>query len=102
MNSQEKRELAFRIYPLPHGTSYGYTDLLQPETVEILFDYCQIMEAVIYKEGWEMLLNYHGLETLYELNNKSGWFDCGSMDEFLQYIEANIEDTSNRTRGQLS
>ncbi|WP_334073102.1 hypothetical protein [Paenibacillus sp. A14] len=100
MNSQEKKELAFRIYPLPHGTSYRYTDLLQPETVEILFDYCQIMEAVIYKEGWEMLLNYHGLETLYMLNRKSEWFDCNSKEELLRYIEAYIEDTASR--GQLS
>ncbi|MGZ7443253.1 hypothetical protein [Paenibacillus sp. TH7-28] len=94
MQQYEKKKLAYRTYHLPEGTSYRFADLIHKEIVETLFDYCQIMEAVIYKDGWEMLLNYHGLETLYEINEKSGWFDCNSMEEFLSYIESNISDTT--------
>lgn len=94
MDIHEKKELAYRIYPLPNGTIYYHSDLISREKVELLFDYCQILEAVIFEDGWEVLINYHGIDTLYEINKKSGWFDCNSLDEYMLYIKSYIADIS--------
>ena len=48
--------LAFYIYPIPQGTSFSANDLSTPDNVEKLFDYMQILLAVISKEGWEFLI----------------------------------------------
>ena len=83
-------ELAYRIYPLPKGTTYFKSDLMDEKSVEILFDYCQIMEAIIFKVGWEFLIEFYGYEKLYEINERSGWFWAENMDEFLEYVEMNM------------
>ncbi|MEC0227914.1 hypothetical protein [Paenibacillus alba] len=89
----EKRLLAYRIYPEPHGTNYEYSDLLRIEKIEEIFDYCQIGEAIISKEGWKLLIEEHGYQTLYEINEKSGWFECGNLEEFISEIEAQIDSS---------
>jgi hypothetical protein len=61
--------------------------------VEQLFDFCQILEAIIYDVGWEFLIQQHGYTELYEINNKSGWFDCSDLEEYKVYIEAYRNDT---------
>jgi hypothetical protein len=67
----EKNWLAHRIYPEPFGTEYKYADLLNRVIVEELFDYCQILEAMISRAGWKLLINHHGYQVLYEINEKS-------------------------------
>ena len=50
--------LAFYLYPFePNKKFREYTedDLKDPKIVEELFDYCQILEAYITKDGWEFL-----------------------------------------------
>lgn len=83
-------ELAYRIYPEPQGTNYYESDLIDENNVEILFDYCGILEAIIFKVGWEFLIEFYGYEKLFEINKKSGLFDAENIEEFLRYIEFNI------------
>ena len=47
---------------------YTEDDLMKPETVEELFDYCQILEAYITKRGWAVLIDYYGYEKLFEID----------------------------------
>lgn len=86
----KRKKLAYRIYPKPIGTLYFKEDLSTNEQVINLFDYCQILEAIITKDGWRYLLHNFGIETLYELNSKSGWQDCESIQEFQNYVNQEI------------
>jgi hypothetical protein len=81
-----KTILAYRKYPLPQGTIYFRDDLKSVEQIEQLFDYCQIWEAIIYKEGWDYLVDDFGYSKLFEINNNSGWKDCDTLEEFIQDI----------------
>ena len=80
-------KIAYRMYPLPKGTVYSEDDIQTIEDVIKLFDYCQILEALISKEGWEYLIDRFGIEGLYEADKKSGWFDCDSIEEFAENVE---------------
>jgi len=86
----KKTELAYRIYPEPDGSRIYKKDLKKEINVESLFDYCQILEAIIFKEGWEFLIKYYGYEKLYQINNRSGWFDCKDLNEYRLDIESYI------------
>ena len=81
--------------PYPHEkdniTEYNEKDLIKPEVVEQLFDYCQIHEGYITKSGWEFLIFHYGYETLYEINLKSGWIDAGSVEEYIKDLDYEIE-----------
>ena len=68
-------ELAFYIYPLPEGTAYTEDDLKDEKNVEILFDYCQILEAFILPCGWKFLFDTYGMSGLIKINKVSGWFN---------------------------
>lgn len=86
--------LAFYLYPfVPNQDIKEYTkeDLMNPNKVEELFDYCQILEAYITKSGWEFLIQHYGYEKLYEINNKSGWLDADNLDDFISWVEYEIE-----------
>ena len=53
--------LAYYLYPfVPNQKCREYTrdELMKPEIVEELFDYCQILEAYITKKGWSFLIEY--------------------------------------------
>lgn len=78
--------LAYRIYPKPKGTHYFKSDLDTEEKVIMLFDYCQILQAIITKEGWDFLIHTYGIEKVFELNNTSGWIDCETIQEFKEDI----------------
>lgn len=77
--------------PYPHGKDnsieYKEKDLLNPEVVEQLFNYCQILEWYITKTGWEFLISNHGYETLFEINKKSGWLDFENLEEFIYDLQ---------------
>lgn len=78
MSSDMQLSLAWYRYPEPGGTHYGTTELNDPETVKILFDYCQTLLALISREGWQHLYRTHGEAQLLALNKESGWFDTDS------------------------
>lgn len=80
-------EIAYRIYPLPNGTIYTEENIRTLDDVAGLFDYCQIMEAMISKKGWDYLIKKFGIEGLFQANKESGWFDSGSLEEFICDIE---------------
>ena len=61
--------------------------------VEELFDYCQILEAYITKDGWEFLTKYHGYEQLYEIDKRSGWFDEETIDAFKEAVKQVIDES---------
>ena len=74
--------LAYYYYPFKGNQElreYTKEELMDPNKVEELFDYCQILEAYITKEGWEFLIRHYGYEKLYEIDKKSGWFDAGGV-----------------------
>ncbi len=81
------KTLAFYIYPLPNGTEYTSDDLTDRDNVLRLFDYCQILEAVIYRSGWDFLIKHYGYESLYDINKESDWLDCNSVGEFVRCVE---------------
>jgi hypothetical protein len=83
-----KKLLAWRMYPQPNGMDYYEEDLDTEEKVEILFDYCQILEASILDEGWKFLLQNYSIKTLFEINKRSGWHDAVDADDFKSYIPA--------------
>lgn len=80
-------EIAYRIYPLPNGTVYTEEDVKTLDDVVGIFDYCQIMEAMISKNGWDYLIEKFGVEGLYEADKESGWFDSDSIGMFICDIE---------------
>ena len=80
-------DFAFYVYPLPQGTPYTSDDLSSAENVKELFDYMQILLAVISKEGWNFLIQQYGYEKLFEINSRSGWIDCETIDEFIEALE---------------
>lgn len=79
--------LAFYIFPLPKGTEYTKEQLKDVNIVEKLFDYAQILEACITKKDWDYLLSVNGYETLFKINQKSGWYDVENINDFISYIE---------------
>ncbi len=50
---------------------YTKEDLMNPDKVEKLFDYCQILEAYITKSVWKFLIQHYRYKKLYEINYKS-------------------------------
>jgi hypothetical protein len=82
--------LARRIYPKPNGTDCYEKDLDTERKVQTLFDYCQILEASVYDEGWRFLLQQYGIKTLYEINEQSGWYDAADADDFKSYLPAHL------------
>ena len=82
-------EVAYRIYPLPNGTVYTEEHFKTLKDVEMLFDYCGIMEAMISKKGWDFLINKFGMEGLYEADKNSRWlyWDGDSLEQFICDVE---------------
>lgn len=76
--------LTFYHYPFVQNQNFKeYTkeDLSDISEVEKLFDYCQILEAYITKSGWDYLIQRYGYEGLYNIDQKSGWFNAESLEE---------------------
>ena len=71
----------------PQGTPFTSDDLSSSDNVEKLFDYIQILLAVISKEGWNFLIQHYGYEQLFKINNRSGWIDCETLDEFIETLK---------------
>ena len=68
------------MYPEPNGREYSEQDLEKQSVVEEIFDYCQIYLAIISKEGWKKLIEFHGINNLLEVDRKSGWFEENRQD----------------------
>ena len=79
--------LALYIYPEPDGTVYTAADLDSEVMVERLFDYCQILRAVITPAGWDHLLARYGLEGLFAINARSGWIGADDLDDFREWLD---------------
>ena len=80
------KELAFYCYPgAPCGNYREYTaeELKDPEKLESVFDLCQIYEALITADGWHFLIGHYGFRQLYEIDQKSGWFDEDTFEEYV-------------------
>ena len=85
--SVDSLNFAWYMYPEPKGKHYSKSDLIKPSTVEEIFDYCQILLAVISKEGWQFLLSHYSFDQLAEIDKSSGWFQPCSESEFRELIE---------------
>ena len=64
---------------------------MNPEVLEELFGYCQILEAYITKKGWEFLIDYYGYEKLYEIDKKSGWLDDVTLEKYIASVQYEID-----------
>lgn len=82
--------LAYRKYPEPNGKKYFKSDLLDKQQVIELFDYCQILEAIITKQGWKFLIEKYGFEELYVFNKESCWGDYESFLDFKEDIQLKL------------
>lgn len=87
-----KSTLAFYM---PQGNEdyvreYSADELSDSHIVKQVFDYCQILEGHITYYGWLFLIKQYGYEGLYEIDKQSGWFDSGSLDEFVRDVELEI------------
>lgn len=76
-----------RPYEKENVKEYTAEDLLDPEVVEELFDYCQILEGYITKSGWDYLISNHGYENLFQIDKKSGWIDSDNLEEYISDLE---------------
>jgi hypothetical protein len=79
--------LAWYKYPEPEGRSYSGKELEDTFMVLEIFDYCQILLAVISKEGWKKLIEFHGIEKLLEVNEISGWFDNSTYQDAIDGLK---------------
>lgn len=89
---RENNILAFYI---PQGSEecikeYSKEELMNPSVVQQVFDYCQILEGHITYSGWLFLVKQYGYERLYDIDQKSGWFDSTSLEEFIQDVDLEI------------
>ncbi len=82
--SAPENVLAWDMYPEPDGRIYTSEHLKSLDLVEGLFNLCQILEAIIYRDGWKFLVETHGIERLLEVDKISGWFFDNTFDE-LRY-----------------
>ena len=90
--------LAYYLYPFVQNRDvreYTKVDLLQPEKINELFDYCQILEAYITKKGWQFLIESYGYDKLYEIDKRSGWLSD-------QSTESNLEEYIERIKYEIS
>ena len=90
--------LAYRLYPFAPGQNvveYTGEQLMDPETVKELFDYCQILEAYITKKGWAFLTDHYGYEKLYEIDKKSGWTDEDTLEGYKERVQYYIGITAD-------
>lgn len=46
---------------------------------------------MISRAGWIELIAYPGFQGLYEINEKSGWFDCDNLEEFIFEVESHVD-----------
>jgi hypothetical protein len=86
--------LAYHCCPgVPGGSYREYTaeELTDPEKLEHVFDYCQILDAYITADGWYFLIAHYGFEKLYEIDRKSGWFDEDTLAEYIERICGQIQ-----------
>ena len=93
--------LAYHIYPLPDGKEYFKDDLDTEEKVIKLFDACQILEAIIEADGWKFLCDRYGLETLYQLDTKSGWHESESLGDYIMDLLGDSDGFNEYWLGRL-
>ena len=89
--------LAYYHYPFVQNQDlreYTKEELTDPKIVEELFDYCQILEAYITKQGWAFLIEHYGYEKLYEIDKKSGWLDDDTLEEYIASVQYEIDISS--------
>ena len=96
-------ELAYYYYPwgeIHNYREYSKEDLMNPEIVEQIFDYCQILEASITKAGWKFLIEHYGFEELYKIDIKSGWLTDwleedseNPLSDYVELVKCEMEDS---------
>ena len=77
-------EIAYRIYPLPNGTVYTEEDVKTLDDVVGIFDYCQIMEAMISKNGGSIEMFTWDIEC----EKKHAYDDAGDHQAITDFCES--------------
>ena len=87
MTNAKQSPPAWYRYPEPDGKDYSLEELQSRDIATELFDYCQLGLAYISKEGWKALIEFHGLDGLYEINETSGWLAADNWIEFIDGVK---------------
>lgn len=82
--------MACYIYPLPTGTEYTKENLKSCDTVIELFGYCEILEGLITKAGWQFLIDFYGYDKLYEMDKEALWYDGESIEDYINWVKYEI------------
>ncbi|MCR5540640.1 MAG: hypothetical protein K6F71_07465 [Ruminococcus sp.] len=91
--------LAYYFYPFEPNQNvreYSKEQLMDTKIVETLFDYCQILEAYITKQGWAFLIDHYGYEKLYEIDKASGWIDADTLEEYKEWVQYYISISEDK------
>lgn len=91
--------LAYYFYPFELNQNvreYSKEQLMDTKIVETLFDYCQILEAYITKQGWAFLIDHYGYEKLYEIDKASGWIDADTLEEYKEWVQYYISISEDK------
>lgn len=87
MKAQDPRPLAFECFGAQIGKSWYAEDFQNDKDVERAFDLAQIQQLFITAEGWQYLFESFGIEKLFEIDRKSGWFETEDGEgEWLESI----------------
>ena len=89
--------LAYYFYPFKENQElreYTREELMDPGRVEELFDYCQILEAYITRDGWDFLIHQYGYEKLYEIDQRSGWFEEDTLEGYMERVKNFMNNNS--------
>lgn len=78
--------LAFEHFGAELGKDYYLSELKTDQEIEMLFDLCQIQRANIRDIGWKYLFEKVGIDRIYQIDKKSGWFDTENEKEWIESI----------------
>ena len=78
--------LAWRRIPKTKGENYTEKELCETQKVIELFDYCQILQAVIFDVGWKYLFEKYELKGIIGIDSKSQWLNDEDIGEWISSI----------------
>ena len=99
-NKSSSNELAFFWSLCDIGFMHSFTekDLNEPSKVKWIFGALMEHESgadticYITSKGWHYLINHYGYETLLAIDQKIGWHNSASIEEYKDLLNSLIVD----------
>ena len=89
MNSKKEKILAFEYSNSEICKNYYLNDLETDRQIEMLFDLCQILRANITDIGWKYLFENIGINRMFQIDSRSGWFDTDNEKDWIESVYYN-------------